>query len=153
MFSKEEEKVLKKEFWDNFKSYCKKTKNKRRWLLQNISVPFSQLKFDANRNCAIVGIQIDDKKPEKKYLIFSYWAAYKTILEDFIGEGLTWEKDYLSNDNRYVSMVYFRIDNVDILRHDDNKKIYDFFISKMSLLEDAVIEIQDSITEGIKNNN
>lgn len=151
MFTKEEAKEIKKQFWDNFKVYCKAKKIKRRWLLRNISVPSSQLKFDANREFAIVGIQIDDKKVDKKYLIFSYWKAYKVVIEDLVGEPLTWEQDYLSNDNRFVGMAYLKLDNVDLLRMQDHEKIYDFFIEKMTLIEEAVLEIQDSIVEGIKN--
>lgn len=151
MFKKEEAKEIKVQFWENFRKYCKTKKVRRRWLMNNISVKSSQLKFDANRECAIVGIQIDDKKIEKKYLIFSYWKAYKMLIEDIVGEQLTWEKDYLSNDNRFVSMAYLKLDNVDYLNINDHEKIYDFFIKKMILIENAYLEIGDSIVEGIKN--
>jgi len=151
MFTKDEVKEIKQQFWDNFKAHCKSKKVRRRWLLRNISVPSSQLKFDANREFAIVGIQIDDRKIDRKYLIFSYWEAYKVVLEDMLEEPLTWEKDYLSNDNRFVGMAYFKLDKVDILKTQDHEKIYDFFIAKMTKLEEALLEIQDSIVEGIKN--
>lgn len=151
MFSKDQVKEIKQEFWNNFKKYCKTKHVNRRWLLNHISVNSSQLKFDANREFAIVGIQVDDKKIENKYLIFSYWNAYKTLIEDIMGENLIWDKDFISNDNRYVSMAYLRLDNVDILKTSDHEKIYDFFIEKMSLLEDVYQEIGDSISSGIKN--
>jgi hypothetical protein len=151
MFSKEQVKEIKHEFWTNFKKHCKHKHVNRRWLLNHISVPSSQLKFDANRECAIVGIQIDDKKIDKKYLIFSYWNAYKVLIEDTMDEELIWDKDYISNDHRFVSMAYLKLENVDFLNTNDHEKIYDFFIEKMTLIEKVYEEIGDSIAEGIKN--
>ncbi len=151
MFSKDKVKEIKQEFWNGFKKYCKNKHVNRRWLLNHISVECSQLKFDVNRKNAIVGIQVDDKKIEKKHLIFSYWKAYKMLIEDSMGEELIWNNDYISSDNRFVCMAYTKLEDVDILKIEDHERIYDFFIEKMILLENTYEEIGDSIKEGIKN--
>ncbi|MCH4896805.1 DUF4268 domain-containing protein [Marinilabiliaceae bacterium JC040] len=151
MYTKEEEKDIKREFWEEFRRYCKQNKIRRRWLLNHISVSSSQLKFDANREKAVVGIQVDHKKISKKHLIFSYWEAYKVIIEDSMGESLIWDKEYLSNDNRFVSFAYFKLDGVNFLNKNDWEKIFKFFAEKMIKIEDMYYEVGDSIVESIKN--
>lgn len=153
MYTKDEAKNIRIEFWENFKSYTKSKIGKRRWLLRNISIKFSQLKFDVCDGYAIAGIQVDNKRPYKRCLVYDTIKAYKIVIEDFCGEGLIWEKDYTTEDNRNVSMIYYKLDNVNIFNKDDHKKIYDFFIEKMVLLEDAYLEIKDSIVQSIKDQN
>jgi hypothetical protein len=150
MYTKEEAKNIKIQFWENFKQYTKEKIGKKRWLLRNISIKYSQLKFDADRNHAIVGIQIDSKKDIKRHMIYDTVRAYKIVIEDICGEDLIWEKEYLTEDNRSISMVYYKLDNVNLFRKEDQKKIYDFFIEKMTLLELAYLEIKDSIVQSIK---
>jgi len=150
MYTKEEAKDIKIQFWENFKQYTKEKIGKRRWLLRNISIKYSQLKFDANRNFAIVGIQIDAKKDIKRQMIYDTVKAYKIVIEDICGDDLIWEKDYFTEDKRMISMVYYKLDNVNLFRKEDHEKIYDFFIEKMVLLELAYIEINESIVQSIK---
>lgn len=150
MYTKEEAKEIKTLFWEEFKEYTKQKIGKRRWLLRNISIKFSQLKFDANHRFAIVGIQIDAKKEVKRHMIYDTVKAYKIVIEDICGDELIWEKEYQTEDYRYVSLVYYKLDNVNMFRKEDKHKIYDFFIEKMILLEEAYIEIKDSIVQSIK---
>lgn len=153
MYTKEEAKNIKIQFWEKFKQYTKEKIGKRRWLLRNISIKYSQFKFDADRNCAIVGLQIDAKKSIKREMVYDTVKAYKIVIEEICGDDLLWEKEYLTEDNRTISMVYYKLDNVNLFRKEDHEKIYDFFIQKMVLLELAYIEIKDSIVQSIKDQN
>lgn len=150
MYTKEEAKNIKIKFWEDFKQYTKNKIGKKRWLLRNISIKYSQFKFDANKNFAIVAMQIDSKKDIKRNMIYETVKAYKIVIEEICGNDLIWEKDYLTEDNRIISMIYYKLDNVNLFRTDDKKKIYNFFIEKMNLLELAYIEIKDSIVQSIK---
>lgn len=150
MYTKEEAKQIKTLFWEDFKQYTKQKIGKRRWLLRNISIKYSQLKFDVNHRFAIVGLQIDSKKDIKRYMIYDTVKAYKIVIEDICGDELLWEKDYMTDDYRQISLVYYKLDNVNMFRKEDKEKIYDFFIEKMILLEEAYIEIKDSIVQSIK---
>lgn len=150
MYTKEEAKAIKAIFWENFKQYTKEKIGKKRWLLKNISIKFSQLKFDADKNHAIVGIQIDSKKDIKRHMVYDTVKAYRIVIEEICGEGLIWEKDYPTQDRRNISLVYYNLDNVNLFRKEDQKKIYNFFIEKMILLEQAYEEINESIAQSIK---
>ncbi len=150
MYTKEEAKNIKTEFWENFKQYAKDKIGKRRWLLRNISIKYSQFKFDVNRDSAIVCMQIDGKKDIKRHMIFDTVKAYKIVIEEICGNDLIWEKDYTTEDKRNISMVYYRLDNVNLYKKNDHEKIYDFFIEKMILFELAYMEIKDSIVQSIK---
>lgn len=150
MYTKEEAKEIKRKFWEDFKQYTKEKIGKKRWLLRNISIKYTQLKFDANNNFALVGMQIDAKKEIKRHMIYDTVKAYKIVIEEICGDELIWEKDFYSEDHRKISMVYYKLDNVNMFRKKDQEAIYDFFIEKMVLLELAYEEISDSIVQSIK---
>ncbi len=150
MYTKEEARQIKSLFWEHFKQYTKQKIGKRRWLLRNISIKYSQLKFDANNKFAIVAMQIDSKKDIKRYMIYDTLKSYKIVIEEVCGNDLIWERDYITDDYRQVSIIYYKMENINMFRKENQHRIYDFFIEKMILLEDAYIEIKDSIIQSIK---
>ena len=54
MWSKEEAKELKINFWNGFKRYCSKHKIYRKWVLTGVKIKSTQLKFYADEQKALV---------------------------------------------------------------------------------------------------
>lgn len=149
MFTKEEEKELRLMFWSNFKNYCIKNRNYRKWVLTGVKIKSTQLKFHADNNKALVLFQIDHKNDLRRYEIYETFLPYKKLFMQ-TNTDLKWDEDYTGIDNRPISAIYFKLDGVNILRKSDWNKIYAFFIEKMIILEDLYWEYKDLIIERIK---
>ncbi|HBN05191.1 MAG TPA: DUF4268 domain-containing protein [Bacteroidales bacterium] len=149
MFTKEEKKAINKAFWDGFKTYCHKKKIKRKWLLSKISIKHTQLKFYADHNKALVLFQIDNKSDEKRLEVFSYFKAMRKLWDEEAGEGLMWSERFNGIDDNEVSAIYFQLDGVNIYNKEDHNKIYDFFVKKMTILEDIYLEYGEVLADQI----
>ena len=149
MFSKEEKQAINTSFWEGFKTYCYKRKIKRKWLLSKISIKSTQLKFYADHKKALVLFQIDNKSEEKRHEIYSYFYAMKKLWDKEAGNDLKWSEEFDEINDIIVSAVYFELTDVNIYNQDDHEKIYDFFIKKMTILEDIYMEYKEVLSHQI----
>ena len=75
MWSKEEAKELKINFWNGFKRYCSKHKIYRKWVLTGVKIKSTQLKFYADEQKALVLFQIDHKNDLRRYEIYECFQS------------------------------------------------------------------------------
>jgi hypothetical protein len=146
MFSKEEKQNINKEFWEGFKTYSHTHKIKRKWLLTKISIKSTQLKFYADHNKALVLFQIDNKSEEKRQEIYSYFYAFRKLWDKEAGIDLKWSENFEGVENKILSAVYFELEGVNIIRKEDREDIYDFFVKKMTILEDIYLEYKEALS-------
>lgn len=146
MFSKEEKQAINKDFWEGFKTYCHKHKIKRKWLLTKISIKSTQLKFYADNKKALVLFQIDHKSGEKRQEIYSYFYAFKKLWDKEAGNDLKWCENFDGVEDKIVSAVYFELYGVNILKKEDKEYIYNFFVKKMTILEDIYLEYKEVLS-------
>ena len=150
MWSREEEKELRVNFWNGFKRYCSSHRIYRKWVLTGVKIKSVQLKFYADNRKALVLFQIDHKNDLRRYEVYECFLAYRKLMTADCGEDLKWEEDYAGIDERLVSAVYFELPGVSIYNQADWIRIYTFFTEKMPLLEEAYWEYRDLITECLK---
>ncbi len=151
MWSKEEAKELRMNFWNGFKRYCSRHEIDRKWVLKGVKIKSTQLKFYIDGQKALVLFQIDHKNDLRRYEIYERFQAYQKLMLADCGEDLKWEEDFDEIGERPISAIYFELRDVNIFRQSDWDKVYEFFSVKMPLLEEAYWEYRDVITEGLKN--
>ena len=150
MWSKDEAKELRMNFWNGFKRYCSRHAVYRKWVLTGVKIKSVQLKFYIDGQKALVLFQIDHKSDLRRYEIYECFQAYRKLMTIDCGEDLKWEEDFDEIGERSISAIYFELRDVNILRQGDWDKIYEFFAVKMPLLEEAYWEYRDAITESLK---
>lgn len=150
MWSKEEAKELKINFWKGFKRYCFKHRIDRKWVLTGVKIKSVQLKFFVDEEKALVLFQIDHKSDLRRYEIYECFQSYRKLMAESCGDDLKWEEDYMGIDNRPLSIIYFELSGVNMYNPVDWDKIYAFFAEKMVLLEEAYWEYRDLINERLK---
>lgn len=150
MWSKEEAKEFRVNFWNGFKRYCSGHRIYRKWVLTGVKIKSVQLKFYVDDRKALVLFQIDHKNDLERYRVYECFLSYRKLMAADCGEELKWEEDYTGIDGRVVSAVYFELPDVSIYRQTDWETIYAFFAGKMPLLEEAYWEYRDLINERIK---
>ena len=95
MYSKDELKNLKLEFWESFAAFCEVQPylrgRKKIWTLYDTKVKGVELKFDATREGAFVILEVNHRGEEARLEMFERLTWYKDTLETDFPEGLTWD--------------------------------------------------------------
>ena len=140
MFSKEESRLLREEFWISFgKSFP------RKWLLYNTKIKGLSFKFYFDTKKAFVALDLEDDLENR----INYWEkleALKNILHtDFLPEAIYEEEFYLDN-GKEISRIYVPLEQkVSIHNKDSWLAVMEFFNSMMPKFETFFEEYKDII--------
>lgn len=146
MYTKEEKREFRIQFWDGFKRYSKKQGRKMTsWVLKGTQIKEAQLKFDLNEDGAFVMLQIDSKSDDKRYSVFDKFMKYRPVVEDTCGDELIWDKNYFIEGFKEVSVVYFHLREASVYKKENWEEYYQFLFQKMSLLEEAFLDIKEVV--------
>ncbi|CAM4323075.1 DUF4268 domain-containing protein [Gillisia hiemivivida] len=140
MFSKEESKKIREEFWTSFgKNYPHK------WVLYNTGIKEVQLKFTFNNDFAQVSIDVYSADEVIQEYYFEKIYALRTILKEEYLTDLEIENHYLLPEGKEVSKFYLQLDSVNIHNKKHWPKVFEFFNIHMRPLEDFFLEYKDYI--------
>lgn len=138
MFSKEESKRLRQEFWVSFgKSFPHK------WTLYNTKIKGFSFKFHFEIKRAMVSIDIDHVDLEKRIGLWEKMVSLKSILkEEFLPEAI-FEDSYLLENHKEISRIYLELPNVSIHNKNTWQQTMEFLNVNMLKLEDFFDNYQD----------
>ncbi|AVR46745.1 DUF4268 domain-containing protein [Christiangramia fulva] len=140
MYSREESKKIRQEFWTSFgKEYP------RKWLLYNTKMKEIQLKFTFNRKFAQVSLDIDNADELIREYYFEKLESLKKILKaEYLPEAI-FEKNYELPEEKVISRIYVELENVNIHNKNDWPVVKEFLATNMKLLEEFFTEFSDFI--------
>lgn len=151
MYSKDELKALKTEFWESFASYCEVqpylSGRKKIWMLYNTKVKGVELKFDATRSGASVILEVNNKQEDLRLEMFEKLTWYKENLEKGFVEKLIWDICFVRESGQEVSRVYITKEGIDFHRREHWGEFYSFMAQNMYRLEKNLLSISDYIRE------
>ncbi len=138
MFSKEESRKIRQEFWTSFgKSFPKK------WLLYNTKIKDMSFKFSFDRKKAFVSLDIEDDRLEKRIELWEKVISLKTILtRDYIKD-LEFDDSFILDNGKEISRVYIELNNVSIHNKNTWQETMEFFNENMTFFEAFFWEYQD----------
>ncbi len=141
MFSKEDSKKIREEFWTSFgKSYP------RKWVLYNTGLKEVQLKFTFNNDFAQVSLDVYSPDEVIQEYYFEKVYALKSILKDEFLPNIEFEKKYLLPEGKEVSRFYVQLDSVNIHNKNHWQQVGEFLNKHMQPLEEFFKEYKDYIT-------
>jgi len=147
MYTKQEAKQLRKDYWDQFKTWSGylriKKGRKGRWLMNDTGIRQIQLKFHFDEHFAFVGIVIHTRNLEKRLELWQKLENLQNILEQKADFPIRWEKIFMLHELKQVSGIYSSLESVTIYNRDDWKTVNDFFYKRMTLFEDFFLEYRD----------
>lgn len=139
MYSKDELKNLKLEFWESFAAFCEVQPylrgRKKIWMLYDTKVKGMELKFDANRHGAYVILEVNNKREDIRLEKFEKLSWYKEDLEKDFPEGLIWDICFVRESGKEVARVYTVKEGIDLHRREHWGDFFTFMASQMYLLE------------------
>ncbi|APA65374.1 DUF4268 domain-containing protein [Maribacter sp. 1_2014MBL_MicDiv] len=139
MFSKEESRKLREEFWIAFgKSFPNK------WTLYKTEVKGLSFKFHFDLKRAIVSIDVDSDF-EQRIRVWDKLVALKSILlNDYLHEA-TFEDFYLLENKKEISRIYVELNHVSIHNKNTWRETMEFLNQNMLQIETFYEEYKDII--------
>ena len=151
MYSKDELKNLKLEFWESFAAFCEVQPylrgRKKTWVLYDTKVKGVELKFDATREGAFVILEVNHRSEEARLEMFERLTWYKDTLEMDFPEGLTWDICFVRDTRKQVARIYTAKSGIDFHRRQDWGEFFSFMASQMYLLERNFMSIAEYLRE------
>ena len=150
MFSKEESKRIKKEFWTRFGHFSQRKRIAlgldKRWISHYTDINELSLKFDFERKRALVGIEISGNRCNvEKY--YDRLLSLKTILNKSFQDNPEWDSEYELQEGKVVIKIYHLLENVNIHDKKSWPKVFNFYFDYMILYELFYSEYKDFIKE------
>lgn len=150
MWSKEEAKEIREEFWGRFKSYSSLRRKQKKlpssWTLSNTGIKALNLKFHIDLKVAQVGIDLETRNLDKRLELFERLEAVKKVLEEeYMKCALTWELDYERENGKSISRIYVEKDGIDIYDRETWPEAFKFMHTNMMRLEAFYDEYRDYI--------
>jgi hypothetical protein len=147
MYSKEESKAIREEFWDTFKSFSGKKRLRKKlpgnWMLTQTGVKALNLRFHMDRQVAQVGIDLETRNMDKRFELYEKLESVKKVLEEAMEEPMIWELEYIRENGKSVSRIYQQLEGVDIYNRDTWEKAQRFMYERMTRLEAFYLEYRD----------
>ena len=139
MFSREESKQIREEFWTSFgKDFPMK------WLLYHTKLKEIQLKFTFTRKLAQVSIDISDQDELIKAYYFEKFLSLEKILKsEYLPEAIL-EAEY-ELPEKVISRVYVELDGVSIHNKKDWPEVKQFLFQNMLKLEEFFKDFKEFI--------
>ncbi len=140
MFSKDESKQIRQEFWTSFgKEYPKK------WVLYNTKIKDLSLKFTFTTKKALVSIDVEPYDEIIKEYYYDKLVSLKNILISEYISDIIYDQNYQLDNEKVISRVYVVLDNVSIHNRNTWVKTMQFLSQNMTKLEEFFIEYSDYI--------
>ncbi len=154
MYSRDELKQLKKEFWEGFGQFCENLPRfkykKKRWILYNTKIKGVEMKFDASREGAFVILELNHPNEGKRLEMLTLLEKYKSIVDSYFPDA-TWEILFIKPCGTPVSRIYKQKSGLDIHRREQWAEFYPFLSREMSMLEKVFNELKELMHEQLEN--
>lgn len=151
MFSKEESKQIKKEFWTKFGVFSQRKRLAlgldKKWISHNTGINCLSLKFDFERKRALVGIEINSASVNEEDKYYNKLLSLKTLLNENFKQAPEWFPDYELPDGKYVVKIVHILDDVNIHNKECWPKVYNFFFDNMLIYEAFYADFKEVIKD------
>ncbi len=150
MYSREEAKQLKQEFWTTFGRWSlrkRKSKGKGRWLLNHTGVRGFRLKFEAEKKTLCVCLEIIDSDKIIREIRYEKLLALKSIFDEAMDNELIWDKTFYVSPENAIVRVYVQQTGLSINNREHWPKIFSFFYQKMDKLESVFNDYKELLEE------
>ena len=141
MFSKEESKKIRQEFWTSFGQ-----RSSRKWLLYNTKIKEVNLKFHFDNKKAQVGFIIDSIDDVIKPYYLEKFESLKSLLKNDISNDIIFDEYYETESGKIVGFIYLQLDGVSIHNKKTWEKVYQFFETYMPKFEAFFFEYKEFLT-------
>ncbi len=146
MYSKQEAQEIRHSFWHKLESKTRRLPGQNgrpiKWIFDRTGIKGLDLRFDVNREMAMVAMEINPTQNEKLDNLWEKMLNCKNLFEQTFGAPLTWEREYVKEAGDVCARIYIKTDG-NIYDKEKWPDMIHFLISNMLNMERAFTEVQD----------
>lgn len=155
MYSKEEMKALKRDFWTEFDNYCASdatlSKRRTKFMLYNTRVKGIEMKWVVEPNLIEVVMEFNHPDADKFTEQWAQIEACKSFFSSSFGDDskrLIWNSNYKLHDiDKSVGRIYLSCEGLNFHRRSDWQAIFKFMGENMHKMEKVWIQIKPLFEE------
>ena len=141
MFSKEDSKKIRQDFWIFFGK-----RHPRKWLLYNTGIKNFVLKFSFDTKKAFVSIDVTSNDALLQGYYYEKLESLKKLMLEEISPELIFDSHYTLDSGKAISRVYLVKEGVSIHNKQTWPEVFEFFYNNMDKMEQFFKEYKDFIT-------
>lgn len=149
MYSKEEIKKIRIEFWEGFQKYSapkrRKMGRRKEWTMQKTGIKAIDLKFHIDNRIASVGIDVVSKSLDNKLAYWNKFIGLKALLDAEFESPLLWDDMHTLDSGKDIIRIAIVKEQVNISKRECWPDVYEFFFKNMIKFEDFLEEYKDII--------
>lgn len=139
MYSREEVRQLREEFWTAFGQYMRAVPSadgdRVSWLNYKTGIKHLYFRMDADKTSARISIDMVDPDDGIRSLMYAQFVELKNIFYDSVGENWAWEEQTY-RDDRTMATISAELPNVSVFRKADWPALISFFKPRIIALDE-----------------
>ena len=147
MYSKEEIKKFRADFWDGFQKFSASRRRKlgkpKTWVMQNTGIKAIDLKFLIDKKNASVGIDVVSKSLDKKVAYWNKLLGLQNLLNQEFDQEVIWNDMFILDSGKDIIRIAVYKEQVNIFDKTCWWDTYGFFFENMIKFEDFLEEYKD----------
>ena len=140
MYSREEARKLKEQFWTSFGQYMSVISSadgeKVNWVNYKTGIKHLFFKMNADNKNAYIMIEITHPDTSIRELIYAQFLEFKHLLEAALEEEWEWDEVYYDEYAKPTSRISLTLPKKNIFKKDDWPDLISFFKPRMIALDD-----------------
>lgn len=153
MYSKDETKLLHKEFWETFNRYSiffsREIGQPIQWMYYKTGIKGIELKFEIDTTQISVILEVNPRNEEKRFDYFVLLDAYRNILKEGFKEKLIWNEQVKLPEGKSVSRISISLEGYNFHKREHWNSIFQFMAKNMYQLQTNLSEIIPVLKEQI----
>lgn len=140
MYSKEEVKRLKEQFWTSFGQYMSAIPSadmeKVNWVNYKTGIKHLSFRMDAINKTAVVMIELTHPDDSMRDLMYAQFVEYKNIFQTNLNEEWEWDEVYYDSSGKKTARISVEIAKVSVFNKEDWPKLISFFKPRIIALDE-----------------
>lgn len=154
MFSKEDKKLYKTNFWNEFKTLMQKERSadgKRiNWLNYPSGLKDIYVRIDADKRHTYLSIDIQSKDDGIRAIIYEQFTEMRRVMEDIMGYKAEWIEHYFVTNTNEISRIWWELPDVSMFKKEDKVIIFDFLKTRLVAFDEFYSEFKDIVINLVK---
>lgn len=140
MYTREEAKRIKEEFWTRFGQFMalsvSEEGTKVNWINYKTGIKHLYFRMDADNKTAQIYIEISHPDAGIRQLMYDQFVEYRLLLADSLGETWEWDPIYYDDNQRATARISVAIDRkTSIFKQEDWPDLIRFFKPRLLALD------------------
>lgn len=140
MYSREEAKRLKEQFWTSFGQYMSAVSSadteKVNWVNYKTGIKHLYFRMDVTNKMAVIMIELTHPDESIRALMFSQFEELKNVFQATVDEEWEWDEVYYDSLGKKTSRISIELEKVSVFKKEDWATLISFFKPRIIALDE-----------------